>query len=60
MKVLMVTKEYLQGEWTSLEMRMSLNSTDGDRRRLIIINYMGEALPDELKVFVYLDGNKWF
>lgn len=59
-KVLMVTKEYLQGEWTSLEMRMSLNSTDGDRRRLIIINYMGEALPDELKVFVYLDGNKLF
>ena len=59
-KVLLVTEEYLHGEWTSLEMRMSLDSTDGDRRRLVIINYMGEALPDELKVFVYLDGNKLF
>ena len=59
-KVLLVTEEYLHGEWTSLEMCMSLDSTDGDRRRLVIINYMGEALPDELKVFVYLDGNKLF
>lgn len=57
-KVLLVTKEYLEGEWTSLEMRMSMKSTEGERKRLLIINYMGNNLPEELKVFVYLDGQK--
>lgn len=57
-KVLLVTDAYLKGEWTSLEMRMALESTEGERKRLIIVNYIGDALPNNLKVFVYLDGKK--
>lgn len=59
-KVLMVTEEYLKGDWTSLEMRMSLDSTKEEPKRLIIINYMGENLPDNLKDFIYLDGQKMY
>lgn len=59
-KVLMVTEEYLKGEWTSLEMRMSLDSTKDENERLIIINYMGEDLPENLKSFIYLDGQKMY
>lgn len=58
LKVLLITEEYLQGEWTSLEMRVSMKSAEGEKRRLLIINYIGDDLPDNLKAFVYLDGQK--
>lgn len=57
-KVLLITESYLKGEWTSLEMRMSLDSTNKERKRLIIINYMGRDLPNDLKSFVYLNGKE--
>ena len=57
-KVLLITESYLKGEWTSLEMRMSLDSTKNERKRLIIINYMGMDLPNNLKSFVYLNGKE--
>ena len=39
---------------------MSLDSTKEEPKRLIIINYMGENLPDNLKDFIYLDGQKMY
>ena len=36
LKVLFITESYLVSEWTQLEMRMALNSTEEERSRLLI------------------------
>lgn len=59
MKVLLISNSYLTGEWTSLEKRVSLESTKEERKRLLIVNYAGEiTLPGELQPLQYLDGQK--
>lgn len=55
--VLFVTDKYLQSEYAMLEKRRALSCAYEDERRLIIVNFMGKRLPDELKRFVYLEGN---
>lgn len=56
-KVLFVTDEYLESEYTQLEMRRSVSSSREDTRRLIVVNFIGKKLPKELQPFVYLEGN---
>ncbi len=57
MKVLLISKSYLDGEWTSLEKRVSLESTKEDRKRLLIVNYTDQIiLPGDLQELQYLDG----
>lgn len=59
LKLLLISENYLSGEWTSLEMRMALNSTIDDRKRLLIVNYTNlVSLPAELGELQYLNGNK--
>lgn len=58
-KVLFVTDKYLQSEYTMLEKRRSLSSACENAERLIVVNFMGEKLPKELKPFVYLEGNSF-
>lgn len=59
LKLLLISENYLSGEWTSLEMRMALKSTIDDRKRLLIVNYTNLLrLPEELAELQYLDGNK--
>lgn len=58
-KVLFVTEKYLQSEYTKLEKRCSLRSTKNHARRLIVVNFIGKKLPEDLKNFVYLDGNSY-
>lgn len=60
MKVLLISEGYLEGEWTSLEKRVSLESTKKDRKRLLIVNYTDQLiLPGELQSLQYLDGRKY-
>lgn len=60
MKILLISDGYLEGEWTSLEKRVSLESTKKDRKRLLIINYTDQLiLPGELQSLQYLDGRKY-
>jgi len=60
MKVLLISDSYLSGDWTSLEKRVSLQSTETDRKRLLIINYTNQlVLPGELRTMQYLDGRKY-
>lgn len=60
MKVLLISDNYLTGEWTTLEQRVSLQSTKEDRKRLLIVNYTNSfALPGELQSLQYLDGQKY-
>lgn len=60
MKVLLISESYLEGEWTSLEKRMSLESTKDNRKRLLIVNYSGQViLPGDLQSLQYLDGSKY-
>lgn len=56
LKLLLVSPQYLTSEWTQLEKRMALESTKNDNKRLVIVNYTGENLLDELSVFTYIDG----
>lgn len=58
-KVLFVTEKYLQSEYTMLEKRCSLRSTKNHVRRLIVVNFIGKGLPEDLRNFVYLDGNSF-
>lgn len=59
MKVLLISESYLEGEWTSLEKRVSLESTKEDRKRLLIVNYTNNViLPGEIGELQYLDGHK--
>lgn len=58
LKILLIDDAYLMGEWTQLEKRVSLESTKHDRKRLLIVNYMGDVLPDELNSLVFLDGTR--
>lgn len=55
--VLFVTEKYLQGQYTMLEERRALSCARENERRLIVVNFIGERLPDELKRFVYLEGS---
>lgn len=55
-KVLFITKEYLNSEYTQLELRRSLSSSQDNERRLIVVNFIGESIPEELKPYVYLEG----
>lgn len=56
-KVLLISNSYLEGEWTALEKRMSLESTKDERKRLLIVNYTNQiTLPGELRSLQYLDG----
>lgn len=60
MKVLLVSDNYLTGDWTALEQRVSLQSKKEDRKRLLIVNYTDLlVLPGELKSLQYLDGRKY-
>lgn len=60
MKVLLISDSYLTGDWTSLEKRVSLQSTESDRKRLLIVNYTDRlVLPEELRDLQYLDGHKY-
>lgn len=60
MKVLLISDNYLTGEWTALEQRVSLQSTKEDRKRLLIVNYTDFlVLPGELQSLQYLDGRKY-
>lgn len=60
MKILLISKSYLLGDWTNLEKRVSLQSTEKDRKRLLIVNYTDElVLPGELRSLQYLDGRKY-
>ena len=56
-KVLFITEEYLKNEYTLLEARRSVSSVKNNYKRLIIINDIGENIPDPYKSYVYLDGN---
>lgn len=58
-KVLFVTKKYLHSQYTMLEARCSLNSVRDNSRRLIVVNFVQDGLPKELKPFVYLEGNSF-
>lgn len=59
MKVLLISESYLEGEWTGLEKRVSLESTKEDRKRLVIVNYTNHViLPGEIGELQYLDGHK--
>ncbi len=59
LKVLLISETYLEGEWTSLEKRVALESTKEDRKRLLIVNYIDrERLPKELRSLLCLDGRK--
>ncbi len=59
LKVLLISASYLEGEWTSLEKRIALESTKKDRTRLLIVNYIErDLLPEELRALVCLDGRK--
>lgn len=58
LKVLFITEEYLKRENTQLEMRSSLRSALDQEGRLIIVNYIGDRLPENLKKYVYVDGNR--
>lgn len=58
LKILLIDDAYLMGEWTQLEKRVSLESTKHDRKRLLIVNYTGDVLPDELNSLVFLDGTR--
>lgn len=58
LKILLIDDAYLMGEWTQLEKRVSLESSKHDRKRLLIVNYTGDVLPDELNVLVFLDGTR--
>lgn len=60
MKVLLISDNYLTGDWTALEQRVSLQSTKEDRKRLLIVNYTDLLiLPGELRSLQYLDGRKY-
>lgn len=60
MKVLLISDSYLTGDWTSLEKRVSLQSTETDRKRLLIVNYTDQlVLQGELQMLQYLDGRKY-
>lgn len=60
MKVLLISENYLESEWTSLEKRVSLESTKEERKRLLIVNYTDKlVLPGELQPLQYLDGRKY-
>lgn len=59
MKILLISDSYLSGEWTSLEKRVSLESTKEERKRLLIVNYTDQIiLPGELGPLQYLNGQK--
>lgn len=59
LKVLLISENYLDSEWTSLEKRVSLESTKEDRMRLLIVNYTDRlTLPGELKELLYVNGNE--
>lgn len=59
LKVLLISEAYLDGEWTSIEKRVSLQSTKEERKRLLIVNYTNHiTLPGELQSLQYVDGNK--
>lgn len=58
-KVLFITDKYLQSQYTMLEKRRSLSSVRENAERLIVVNFIGENLPKELKPFVYLEGNNF-
>lgn len=60
MKVLLISESYLAGDWTDLEKRVSLQSTERDRKRLLIVNYTAQlVLPGKLQSLQYLDGRKY-
>lgn len=60
MKVLLISDNYLTGDWTALEQRASLQSTKEERKRLLIVNYTDLlVLPGELQPLQYLDGRKY-
>lgn len=56
-KVLFVTERYLKSEFTQLEARRAVSSTGQEIRRLIVVNFLGEGLPEHLKKYVYLEHN---
>lgn len=58
-KVLFVTDKYLQSEYTMLEKRCSLRSTRNSVRRLIVVNFLGKKIPEDLRDYVYLGGNTY-
>ena len=55
-KALFVTKEYQQSQYTQIEKRRAVSSTRNDRKRLIVVNFLGEDLPEDLQKYLYLDG----
>lgn len=55
--VLFVTDKYLQSQYTMLEERRALCCARKNAKRVIVVNFMGERLPKELKEFVYLEGS---
>jgi len=59
LKLLLVSPMYFKSEWTLLEKRMALESCKNDYKRLVIVNYTGKDLPDDLSSFVYIDGEKY-
>ena len=58
-KVLFVTDKYLKSQYTMLEERRALSSARENIERLIVVNFIGENLPKELKPFVYLESNNF-
>lgn len=59
LKLLLVSPMYFKSKWTLLEKRVALESSKNDYRRLVIVNYTGKDLPDDLSSFVYIDGEKY-
>lgn len=58
-KVLFVTDKYLKSQYTMLEERRALSSVRENPERLIVVNFVGEDLPKELKPFVYLESSNF-
>lgn len=61
LKVLFITGKYMESEWTQLEMSVAVESTRSENRRLMIVNFLdGKSLPEKLKQFVFIDGNRYY
>ncbi len=55
--VLFVTEKYLRSQYTQLEKRSALRCARTDGQRMIIVNFIEGDLPEELKEYVYVNGD---
>lgn len=56
-KVLFITEKYLQSEYTMLESRRSFSGAEDNKRKVIVINCMGDKLPEPYTSYGYLSSD---